>query len=136
MASNRHSLALVVLLGTAALVTAMVHVSLLPRYYPDDPFATGLTLVAGWATFALAFYAAGRLRSTSTAVPNMRTADVGLALFLLSVLLALALDSFGITPALVLEAYVLPAIGTYVGLALLGWSIGRRTAAINRMAAG
>ncbi|WP_265108681.1 hypothetical protein [Halosolutus halophilus] len=133
MASDRHSLALVVLLGSSALATLIIHLSILPRYYPDEPFTTGLALVVGWTTFALVFYAAGRLRASPEAMPNMRIGDVGLALFLLSVLFALALDSFGLTPELIAEAYVLPGIGTYVGLALLGWAIGRRTAAINRI---
>ncbi|MFC4542920.1 hypothetical protein ACFO5R_13410 [Halosolutus amylolyticus] len=135
MASDRHSLALVVLLGSAALVTLVVHLSILPRYYPDDPFTTGLVLLAGWTTFALVFYAAGRLRAGPATMPSMRIGDVGLALFLLSVLFALALDSFGFTPELIGAAYVLPGIGAYAGLALLGWAIGQRTAAINRIAA-
>ena len=125
---------LVVLLVSAALVTLLLHGRFVPRYYPDDVFTTGLVLVAGWTTYALVFYALGRLRATDRELPSMRSADLGIALFLLSLLLALGLDTLGFTPAVILEAYVLPAVGLYVGLALLGWSLGRRTEAINEIA--
>lgn len=122
---------LAVLFASAALVSLAIHVSVLPELYPEELFSTGLALVAGWFTFALAFYALARLRADTRELPSMRLADIGIALFLLSVLLALGLDTMGFTPRLVLEAYVLPALGVYVGLALLGWSLGRRTEAIN-----
>lgn len=125
---------LFVLLGSALLVTLVIHLSFVPRYFPDDVFTTGLALVAGWASYALVFYAAGRLGTDPRELPTMRLADVGLALFLVSVLLAAALDAFGFTPELILEAYVVPAVGVYVGLALFGFSIGRRTEAINEIA--
>ncbi|MXV63897.1 hypothetical protein GS429_17890 [Natronorubrum sp. JWXQ-INN-674] len=132
MSADRRPL-LAVLLASALLVTLVVHLSFVPRYYPDDVFTSGLALVAGWVTFAIVFYAVGRLGSDPQTIPNMRIADIGVALFLVSVLLGLALDAFGFTPAVIIEAYVLPAIGIYSGLALLGWSIGRRTEAINEM---
>jgi len=135
MSADRRPL-LFVLLASAALATLVVHLSVLPRYFPDDVFMTGLTLVFGWLTYALVFYAAGRLGSQPGELPSMRTADVGIALFLISVLLAAALDALGFVPMVILEAYVLPAIGIYVGLALLGWSIGRRTEAINEIVRG
>ncbi|WP_121741422.1 hypothetical protein [Natronorubrum halophilum] len=124
---------LFVLLAGAVLVTLGIHLSLVPRRYPDDVFSTGLALVGGWLTYALAFYAVGRIGPQPRELPSMRVGDIGLALFLLSVLLAAALNAFGFTPELLLEAYVLPALGVYVGLALLGWSIGRRTEAINEI---
>ena len=132
MSAERRPL-LVVLLVSASLVTLVIHLSFVPRYFPEDVFTTGLALVSGWATYALAFYAAGRLGPQPADLPSMRLADVGIALFLVSVLLAAALDTFGFGPEAILEAYVLPAIGVYVGLALLGWSIGRRTEAINEI---
>ncbi|MDJ1434031.1 hypothetical protein [Halostagnicola sp. A-GB9-2] len=121
------------LLGVALLVTVLVHLSVLPRYYPGDLFMTALTLVVGWLTFAIVWYLTGRIYSTPGELPTMRSADIGLGLFLVSLLIALFMDSMGFTPETVLEAFVLPAIGIYVGLALLGWSIGRRTKAINRI---
>lgn len=133
MELDRHSLALAVLLVSALLVTLVIHGTVLERFYPDESFAAGLTLVAGWTSFALVFYAAGRLRTDPKRLPAMRGGDIGLALFLVSVLLALAMDSFGISMTDVPVAYVPAAIGTYVGLAALGWAIGRRTEAINAM---
>lgn len=124
---------LVVLLGSALLVTLVIHLSVLPEYFPDDVFTSGLVLVVGWLAYLLVFYAAARLSAQPSELPSMRVADVGLALFLLSVLLAAALDAFGFTPEAILEAYVVPAVGIYVGLALFGWSIGRRTEAINEI---
>ena len=133
MTAARSRPLLVVLFGSAAAVTLLLHLSLVPRYFPDDAFMTGLVLVAGWITYTLAFYAVGRLGSDPDPArfPSMRLADVGIALFLVSVLLALGLEAFGFPPEAILEAYVPLAIGVYVGLALLGWSIGRRTEAIN-----
>ena len=122
-----------VLLGSALLVTLLLHERLL-RYYPDDVFTTGLLLVAGWATYTLAFYALGRLQPGARELPSMRVSDLGIALFLVSLLLALGIDTLGFTPAVIAEAYVLPAVGVYTGLALFGWSIGRRTEAINEIA--
>ncbi|WP_436345296.1 hypothetical protein [Natronorubrum sp. FCH18a] len=132
--SNANSrLLLFVLLASAALVTLVIHLSVVPRQYPDDVFTTGLALVFGWLTYALVFYAVGRIGSQPQELPSMRFADVGLALFLVSVLLAAGLDAAGFTPEVILEAYVLPTLGIYVGLALFGWSIGRRTEAINEI---
>lgn len=125
---------LVVLCVSAALATLAIHGRFVPRYYPDDAFATGLALVAGWTAYALAFYALGRLQSGDRKLPNMRTADLGIALVIVSLLLALGLDALGFTLEAILAAYALPAIGVYTGLALLGWSIGRRTEAINEIA--
>ncbi|MDQ2050656.1 hypothetical protein RBH26_09160 [Natronolimnohabitans sp. A-GB9] len=133
MSDTRRPL-LFVLLGSALLVTVIIHVSFVPEYFPGDVFMTGLALLAGWVTYTIVFYAVGRIVSEPTDLPSMRTADIGIALFLVSALLAAALDAFGFTPEMILEAYVVPAIGIYVGLALLGWSLGRRTEAINEIA--
>ncbi len=133
MDRSSQSRMLYVLLGIALLVTVLVHLSVLPRYYPGDVFMTALTLVAGWATFTIVWYLAGRIFSTPGELPTMRSADIGLGLFLVSLLIALFMDSLGFTLNTVLEAFVIPGIGIYAGLALLGWSIGRRTKAINRI---
>jgi uncharacterized membrane protein YczE len=60
----------------------------------------------------------------------MQTADAGLGLFLVSFLLSLGLDAWGFTPERLPEAHALQAIGIFVGLALFGWGIGRRSKAI------
>lgn len=136
MASVRDAPALYLLLGSTLLVTGVVHVVFLPAYFPTRiPVAIPFLLV-GWGSFGLAFYAMGRLFSSPGPLPEMGAADAGLALVLFSLLLAGGLDFFGFPPELVLEAYVLPAVGLYTGLALSGWSIGKRTKAINRMASG
>ncbi|RQG90187.1 hypothetical protein EA462_09370 [Natrarchaeobius halalkaliphilus] len=131
MSSTERRSLLYVLLAAAVLLTIGVHVSLVPRYFPDDPFMAALSLGVGWLSYTIVFYAVGRVRSHPGILPSMRTADIGAALFLVSLLLALALDSLGFPPTLVIEAYALPAVGIYVGLALIGWSVGRRTNAIN-----
>ncbi|PCR91302.1 hypothetical protein [Natrinema ejinorense] len=124
---------LVVLLGSALLVTVAVHVSLVPRYVPNEPLSGGLALVAGWVSYTLVFYSIGRLRADPQELPTMRFADIGIALFLISLLLALALDAVGVPLESIVGPYVLPASGVYAGLALIGWSIGHRTAAINEI---
>lgn len=136
MAAARDSPVLVLLLGVALLVTAVVHVSFVPEYFPDDSARAAPFLVIGWFTFGVAFYAMGRLFSAPGSLPSMRGADVGTALFLVSLLLATGLDALGFTPEAVLVAYVPLAIGIYAGLALLGWAIGKRTKAINRTVLG
>ncbi|MFC6716554.1 hypothetical protein ACFQGT_19155 [Natrialbaceae archaeon GCM10025810] len=122
------SLALVVGFAT----TVVVHLGYLPRYAPENVEMTTAVVLVGWLTYVLTFYALGRLLSSPGPLPNMRTADAGVALFLVSLLLALVLDSAGFTPEAVPRAYVLPGVGIYVGLALVGWSIGRRTKSLNR----
>ncbi|ELY52940.1 hypothetical protein [Natronolimnohabitans innermongolicus] len=129
--SERRRPLLFVLLASAALVTVVIHGTFVPEYFPDDIFMTGLALIVGWVAYTVVFYAVGRLTAEPTTLPSMRLGDIGLALFLVSVLLAAGLDALGFTPELLLGVYALPGIGVYVGLALFGWSIGRRTEAIN-----
>ncbi|WIV66227.1 hypothetical protein [Natrialbaceae archaeon AArc-T1-2] len=135
MASTRRSPILYLVFVSAVLVTAVVHLQFVPDYFPDDPLRATPVLVIGWIAFTVVFYAAGRLFATPGTLPSMRAADIGTALFLVSLLAAGALDAFGFTAQAVPEAYVLPGLGIYAGLALLGWSIGKRTTAINRIAA-
>ena len=136
MGANGNSPLLYLLLVSAAVATIVVHLSFVPDHFPDDPLQSAPYLLVGWLTFAMAFYVAGRLFSTPGELPSMRAADIGAALFLVSLILAGGLDSMGFTPTAVLEAYVLPALGIYAGLALVGWSVGQRTKAINRIAGG
>lgn len=133
MASSRPPWLLSLLLGSALLVTIIIHVRFVPAFFPDDVFTATLFLLAGWVTFTLVFYVLGRLFSEPGPIPSMRSGDIGTALFLVSLLLSLFLDTLGFTVELVLEAHVLPALGIYAGLALIGWSIGQRTTAINRI---
>lgn len=134
MPSDRRSPSVTLLLVGSLLVTVVLHVAVIPRYFPGTAFGSVPALTAGWATFALVWYAAGRRFSNPTGLPSMRAADIGVGLLLLSLLVSGMLDALGFPPERVLVAYVLPGIGVYVGLALIGWAIGRRTTAINRIA--
>ncbi|WP_254525102.1 hypothetical protein [Natrinema caseinilyticum] len=127
---------LYVLLGSALLVTLVLHIVFVPRYLPGDVLLTVLTLGAGWITYTLVFYALGRAGAEHDReeFPSMRFADIGIALLLVSLLIMLAFDAIGIPLEGIVGIYALPAIGVYAGLALLGWSIGRRTEAINEIA--
>ncbi len=133
MTDDRSRSTLFLLLASATFVTSLIHIRYVPEHFPDNPGRVAPFLVAGWLTYALVFYALGRLLSTPAALPSMRGGDVGAALFLLSLLAAAGLDTLGFSPELVPTAYTLPAIGIYSGLALVGWSIGKRTRAINRL---
>lgn len=132
MSEDRRRL-LFVLLGGALIATLIIHLSLVPRYVPSDLFSAGPVLLAGLVTYTITFYAFGRVRSDPQELPTMRFADIGIGLLLVSLLLVLALDAVGFTIEAATVVYVLPAIGIYAGLALIGWSIGRRTEAINEI---
>lgn len=136
MASERRSPLVLVLFVSAVLATVIIHVRFLPRFFPHDLFWSALTLQAGWITFAIACYSLGRLFSNPGPIPSMRTGDVGTALFLVSLLLSLFLDTMGFSVRLVTEVHLVLGIGVYAGLALIGWAIGQRTKAINRIARG
>lgn len=117
----------------AFVATSLIHAIYVPRYLPAE-FTRGLPyLVVGWASFGIVFYALGRLRpiEDSSRMPNMRASDIGLALFLLSIVLSGLLDTAGIRLAEATILHLPPAIGVYVGLALIGWGFGRRTRVIN-----
>lgn len=126
--------AILVVLAVAA--TALLHVVYVRRHLPEDLLAALPYVVAGWASFALAFYALGRLLSSPSDVPSMRAADVGAGLFLSSLVLAGILDAAGFTVSSAPSIHAVPAAGTYLGLALAGWGIGERTKVINRLASG
>ncbi|WP_290816346.1 hypothetical protein [Halovivax sp.] len=122
------------LLVLAALATLVLHLGYVPRHFPEEYYRAVPYLAAGWVSYAMVFYVLGRLASDPSELPSMRSGDVGAALALLALLLAVALDAGGFSPRLVLEAYVVLAVPLYAGLALVGWSLGRRTRAINRIA--
>lgn len=118
----------------ALTVTLFTHAAIVIRYLPGS-FTRALPILAiGWASFGLVFYSLGRLRPVSTGrMPNMRTTEVGVALFLFSVVLGGLLDSAGLSLAEATEFHFLPAAGIYVGLALTGWGFGARTRTVNEV---
>ncbi|ARS90968.1 hypothetical protein [Natrarchaeobaculum aegyptiacum] len=119
------------LLAAAVLATGIVYLWLVPRSVSagEDTLAIRY-LVVGWIPYVLAWYLLGRRYTSPEALPNMRTADAGLALVLVSLLLSLGLDAWGFTPEQVPGAHALQAIAIFVGLALLGWGLGRRSSAL------
>ena len=135
MAPGRGRVPFAVLALLSLSVSAVVHLRYAPEHLPVDPLAALPSLLVGWVAFALAFYALGRLRGSTRGVTASRTADLGVGLVGFTLLLAGAISAFGFTMELVPEVYVALAAGLYAGLALVGWSIGRRTSAINRLAA-
>lgn len=132
-ATSRTFLAVLFVLAAAA--TALLHAVYVRRHLPDDFVSALPYVVVGWATFALTFYALGRLLSSPSDMPNMRAVDVGAGLFLSSVVLAGILDAAGITVSTAPLVHAIPAAGIYLGLALAGWGIGERTKVINRISA-
>ncbi|RQH02499.1 hypothetical protein [Natrarchaeobius oligotrophus] len=121
----------IVLLAGCVIATLLVYLVLVPRSVVADEHARALRyLVVGWLPYTLAFYMVGRLFSSPSALPTMRTADVGLGVFLVSLLVSLGLDAWGFSPELVPVAHVLQAVAIFASLALLGWGIGRRSRAI------
>lgn len=126
-----------VVLATFA-VTVLAHVVYLPRYLPGE-FTRGLPYLAlGWVSYGLFFYALGRLKPTLGAVvmPNMRATDIGVGLFLFSIVLSGLLDTAGLTLTTAAAFHVPSAVGVYVGLALAGWGFGVRTRTVNEIASG
>jgi len=121
----------------ALAATVLVHAIYVPRHLPGA-FVRGLPyLVVGWASYGSVFYFLGRLRPREgdRPMPNMRAADVGVALFLCSVVLSGLLDTAGLTVGEAAAFHVPAALGVYVGLALAGWGFGTRTRAVNEIAA-
>lgn len=121
----------------ALAVTALVHAVYVPRYLPGA-FTRGLPyLVVGWASYGLLFYFLGRLRppDADRRMPNMRAADVGIAVFLFSIVVSGLLETAGLTLAGAAAFHGPSAVGVYVGLALAGWGFGLRARAVNEIAA-
>lgn len=118
----------------AVALTAYLHVAVLPAYFPDEPLRATPSLLIGWGSFTLVFYVLARLFSEPGPLPSMRGADIGAALFVATILIAEFAGVHGYASGLVSGGYVVYAVGIYPGLALLGWAIGRRTKAINRIA--
>lgn len=132
-----HTRLLVGVALVALAVTMLVHVVYLPRYFPGE-FTLGLPYLAlGWVSYGLFFYALGRLNPALDAerMPNMRATDIGLGVFLFSIVLIGLLDTAGLTIATATSVHILPTIGAYVGLALAGWGFGVRTRAVNEITA-
>jgi hypothetical protein len=138
MADSRDtgSTVLVALFALAAIATLLLHAVYVRPALPGEFVRVLPFLLAGWATFALSFYALGRLRSTPGSMPNMRALDGGIAVFLASVVLSGILDTAGLTLETVPLAHALPAVGVYVGLALAGWGFGERAKVVERISRG
>lgn len=119
----------------ALAATIVVHVTFLPRYFPDA-FTRGFPFLAiAWGSYLLFFYGLGRLRPPADGMPNMRATDLGVFLFLLAIVVSGLLDTAGLTIEATPFAHVLPALGVYIGLAFAGWGFGVRTGAVNKIAA-
>ncbi|MFO7926069.1 MAG: hypothetical protein ACQET5_06635 [Halobacteriota archaeon] len=139
MASRPDHTRLLVGVALAALaVTVLVHVVYLPRYFPGE-FTQGLPhLTIGWVSYGLFFYGLGRLKPTLGAaeMPNMRAADIGVGIFLFSIVMSGLLDTAGLTLTTAAVFHIPSAVGVYVGLALAGWGFGIRTRTVNEIASG
>ncbi|MFP8890363.1 hypothetical protein ACLI4U_11385 [Natrialbaceae archaeon A-CW2] len=133
-ADQRSPVLLVVLVGSI-LVTGLVHLVFLPRVFPEELFVASVYLFAGWIGFTLIFYTLGRLFSNPEPMPRLGATDYGAGLFVLSILGSLFLDTLGFSLSAVPVGHLPFAVGVYVGLALIGWSVGERTVAINRAVA-
>ncbi|WP_029601626.1 hypothetical protein [Natronobacterium lacisalsi] len=119
------------LLVGCLLVTGIVYLGLIPRLVLEGDGSRAVRYVGlGWVPYTCLFYVVGRLFSTPETLPNMRAADAGLGLFLVALLLSLGLDAWGFTPEAVPAAHALQAVAVFVGLALFGWGLGRRSKAI------
>ncbi|TKR25384.1 hypothetical protein [Natronomonas salsuginis] len=138
MSSRPSHARLTVGVAVAALgVTTLVHIAYLPRYLPDE-FTRSLPYLAlGWLSYGLLFYALGRLKPAlgDGRMPTMRATDVGIGLFLFSIVLSGLIDTAGLTIATAPALHALPGVGVYVGLALAGWGFGIRTRTVNEIAA-
>lgn len=129
---NRRTVLTVTLVGSV-LAAAAVYLVVVPRLIATGDGGRALIyLVIGWFPYTLAFYLLGRLGRAPEGLPNMRLADYGLPLFLFSLLASIGLDRWGLTPERVPEMHLPQAIGVFVGLAMFGWGLGHRSAAIDR----
>ena len=126
---------LLAVLVVAAITTVAVHVAYLPAYWPDELLDGLAGILIGWIAFTVVFYAIGRLRPNAAELPNMRSADLGVALAIVSLLLAGMTAGYGFQPEDAQWVFAVYAVGLYAGLALIGWSLGQRTRAINRIVA-
>lgn len=135
MAADRPRGRLWALFGVGVLGTLLTHLRYVPRLDLALTLEAVPVLVAGWLSVVLVFYALGRLLSDPPDLPKTRGGDVGAALAALSLLLAAGLRTFGFLPRAVPSVYVGLGVVLYAGLALVGWSLGQRTRAVNRLAA-
>ncbi|MFC3959344.1 hypothetical protein [Halovivax cerinus] len=133
MATDRTDTVLWILLGIGVVGTLFTHGRYLPRYGLEITLEAVPIVVTAWLSVALLFYALGRLFADPPELPSMRGGDVGVALIVLSLLLAGGLSNYGFVPRAVPWLYVALAIALYAGLALVGWSLGQRTRAVNRL---
>ena len=128
--NSRNVIEYLLFAGSLFAVVLVYLVLLPPQILDGEPTIAIVYLVAGWVPYTLVFYSIGRLFSSPGALPRMRIADLGLGLFLVSLLVSLGIDALGFTPAQVPEGHLLQAVGVFVGLAMFGWGIGRRSRSI------
>lgn len=116
----------------SVLATVLVYVVMVPREIRagGDPVAY---FIGGWIPYTMAFYALGHRFGPADRLPSMRAADGGAILVVLSVLVSVAMASWGFTPERVPEAHAIQALAVFVGLALFAWGIGQRSAAIESL---
>ncbi|NGM69150.1 hypothetical protein G6M89_09035 [Natronolimnobius sp. AArcel1] len=130
MTERRRTLGMGLLAG-ALVATVVIYAGLVPTAARgDEPARALLYLVGGWLPYTLVFYLLGRFFSSPSTLPSMRTADLGLGAVVILLLLSLGLEAWGATPERIPEAHIIQAIGIFVGLALFGWGLGRRSKAI------
>lgn len=129
--SRRHW-ALELLLFVCVVLTLLVYVILVPRHGVTE---SGVVyFVLGWVPFTLSWYAAGRRFGQDDAAPSMRPVDFGAGIVVLALLISIAFDAWGFSPTQVPEGHVIQALSMFIGLALFGWGIGRRSATLDYLA--
>lgn len=129
--TNARRWALDLLLIACVAVTVLVYGFLVPRHGLQER-GVGY-FVLGWIPFALSWYAAGRRFGSPGSAPSMRPIDLGAGLVIVALLVSIAFDAWGFTPTDVPLGHVVQALAIFAGLALFGWGIGRRSAALNRL---
>lgn len=121
--------------GLAILAIVLLYLYLIPRSVADGESSRALLyFLLGWVPWTIAWYGIGRVFGEPEELPYMQPAYIGLALFLGGLLISLGIDRWGVSPETLPEAHVVQAIAIFVGLALFGWAIGRRSEAVARIA--
>lgn len=123
---------IVLLLSGFATIVIYVIFALHARSVGIDSQAVTL-LVLGWIPYGLACFAIGRRFGSPGPAPSMRPVDSGAILVVIALLASVALDAGGFDPTQVPLGHVVQAIAVFVGLALFGWGLGRRSAALDQL---
>lgn len=130
MATSRRT-PITVLLVLGALTTLIVYGWVVPNEIRTGQGETALVyVVAGWVPYTVTFYALGHVAPPPDGLPSMRAVDAGAILVVLALLVSVSITRVGIHPERIPEAHAIQAIAVFVGLALFGWGLGRRSVAI------